>query len=179
VRFVPTKLHLFKEKGVKKFGFVQYTAAVVPNQSSGAEAEPSTSAAVPQLADHDLPSLDTLETAFLAFLHSAAQPAVDATPAVLSATLCPPEVLSALDSSQLVSGAKDRLKMLCLVGSRLVSAEGRVQIAAATLRHSAFPAPELALIRAEHVATFPVAATVEGLAEFFTRCTEGSQLTLV
>ena len=167
IRFVPTKLHTFKERPPQKFGFVQYLAAVVPVPGSG-------SAEVPELADADIPSLPALNAAFTAWLDTVAA----STTATVKASLCTADVLKALDSCRVVSEGADPMKMLCLVGSKLSAGTGATSGDQPVLDAGAFSALELSLVRDCHRQTWPSPASSDAIAAFFVKMTEGSKIEL-
>ena len=164
MRFVPTKVQVFKERAATKFGFVQFTAGAMP-ETTGTSGGDAAQASPPP------PAEDELLAAFLGFIASVQGD-------VVCCTLCPPSVLSALDGAAIVSAAADRLKALCLAGSRLRRTGPSDVTAQAVLDVAAFSAAELAVLRALHPSAFPNPATSDGLAEFFVAMTDGSQLAL-
>eukprot|EP00672_Neobodo_designis_P007220 CAMPEP_0174874476 /NCGR_PEP_ID=MMETSP1114-20130205/76757_1 /TAXON_ID=312471 /ORGANISM="Neobodo designis, Strain CCAP 1951/1" /LENGTH=235 /DNA_ID=CAMNT_0016109807 /DNA_START=23 /DNA_END=727 /DNA_ORIENTATION=+ len=161
VRFVPTKLHVFKERPPQKWGFVQYVAAVVPVPGSG-------STTVPELADDEIPSLAALNTAFIAWLDVVSAGRTPHSEGVaMRASLCTSDVVAALDSCKLVSEGADPLKMLCLVGAKLSAGVGATVGQQPVLDLAAFSALELSVVRDCHSKSWPDPANSAAIAAFF------------
>lgn len=159
VRFIPTKLHVFKERGVPKFGFTQLTAAIVPGNGLAEEDVAAQSAPEPEVLTAALGE-------YVAFLQQ--QPS-----SPMRVVHCTADTLGALDQTLLVQKAADKLKALCLLGSK-------VEVGPSiTVRRDGFGVGELALLRQLHPATFPEPASSDDITAFIGQQLAGSRVTLV
>lgn len=160
VKLVPAKLQTFKEKSYqnsgRKFGFVEFHVRL--SQETEENQKAVSAAAKPEDFEALFSQVDILFSGLAASSDKLG----------LKLRRIPEPIVQHLQSCPIVNAAKDPLKVLSQLTSRLVFSNPRAANSGQTvLMTNEFPVQDLALLRQEHPEKFPTTATSDSIDKFF------------